>query len=178
METGDEKLVLGRINAAFGIKGWVKIQSFTASDEDLFGYQPLWCKHRGGWKLLELDSWRRHGKGFVAHIKGCDDRNLAETYSRCDLGTEPGQLPALSDGEFYWHELQGLEVYTAFSGEEVLLGVVDHLQETGANDVLVLVPSGNSVDDRQRMIPYLPGQFVTQVDLESGRINVDWDPEF
>jgi 16S rRNA processing protein RimM len=56
--------------------------------------------------------------------------------------------------------------------------VVDHLQETGANDVLVLVPTGNSIDDRQRMIPYLPEQFVTLVDLEAGRLEVDWDPEF
>ena len=178
MEDGDQKVVLGRINAAFGIQGWVKIQSFTASDEDLFSYQPLWCRRQGNWQRIELDKWRRQGKAFVAHIKGCDDRNLAETYSRSDLGAEAGLMPDLPDGDYYWHELVGLEVYTAFGGEEILLGVVDHLQETGSNDVLVLVPAGNSIDDRQRMIPYLPGQFVAQVDLEAGRLTVDWDPDF
>jgi len=170
-------VVLGRINAVFGIKGWVKVQSFTEHDEDLFQYRPLWCCRRGQWEPVELAEWRRHGKGFVAAIRGCSDRDQAETYARCELGAKVGQLPQLEEGEYYWHQLEGLQV-CAGKGGAVLLGVVGSLLETGANDVLVVEPSAGSVDDRQRLIPYRPGEVVLEVDLANGRILVDWDPEF
>ena len=61
---------------------------------------------------------------------------------------------------------------------EQLLGAVDHMIETGANDVMVVRRCEGSLDDRERLIPYLPGDFVQDIDLQSGTITVDWDPEF
>ncbi len=85
-----------------------------------------------------------------------------------------GKLPALAQGEYYWHQLEGLSVVAA--GE--MLGQVDHLLATGANDVLVVKPCDGSRDDRERLIPWLLESVVMNVDLCEGRIEVDWDPEF
>jgi 16S rRNA processing protein RimM len=89
------------------------------------------------------------------------------------------RLPALAEGEYYWHQLEGLEVWCGASeGDgQVLLGTVDHLIETGANDVLVVRASPGSMDQRERLIPYLPGDVVTGVDLAAGRMEVNWFPE-
>lgn len=87
----------------------------------------------------------------------------------CEIGVSRDQLPATAPGEYYWSELQGLEVITV-EGES--LGTVDHLLETGANDVLVVK------GERERLIPFVMDQVVTEVDLEHGLIRVDWDKEF
>ena len=176
MGAEDGKLVLGRINGAFGVKGWVKIQSFTAQDAGLFAYPQLWCRRQGDWEPIELHEWRRHGKGFVASIKGCEDRNSADTFARCDLGVDEGELPSLAPGEYYWHQLLELEV--AAISPPVLLGKVDSLLETGSNDVLVVHPVPGSLDNRERLIPFRIGDVVREVDLAGGRITVDWDPDY
>jgi 16S rRNA processing protein RimM len=90
-----------------------------------------------------------------------------------------GSLPDLEEGDYYWSQLQGLQVWCRdqspeASAERVLLGSVDHLIETGANDVLVVKPSRGSIDDRERLIPYLPGDVVTTVDLAEAVIEVNW----
>ena len=71
-------------------------------------------------------------------------------------------------GEYYWHQLEGLEVVN-LSGEN--LGKVDRLLETGANDVLVLK------GEQERLVPYTPG-VVVEVDLDKGRIQVDWEKDY
>ncbi|HAF90280.1 MAG TPA: 16S rRNA processing protein RimM, partial [Pseudomonas sp.] len=80
----------------------------------------------------------------------------------------------LEEGEYYWHQLQGLKVIDALGQ---LLGVVDHLLETGANDVLVVKPCVGSLDDRERLLPYTD-QCVQQIDLVAGEMRVDWDADF
>jgi 16S rRNA processing protein RimM len=91
-------------------------------------------------------------------------------------------LPDLPSGDYYWHQLQGLNVYAIEDSDDgdgkILLGQVDHLIETGSNDVLVVRKCKGSLDGKERLIPYLPDQVVLAVDLESGTIEVDWDPEF
>ena len=87
-------------------------------------------------------------------------------------------LPELDTGEYYWSQLEGLAVYTQFSGARQRLGVVAKIFETGANDVLVVAADADSITQREHLIPYVPDQFVLSVDLAVGEILVDWDPEF
>src|SRR5690554_1838604 len=111
-------------------------------------------------------------------LKGIDDRELARSYGGAEIRVPTELLPELPEGEFYWHQLEGLEVFTV-DGE--CLGKVHHLLETGSNDVLVVHATASSIDQRERLIPYLPDlpdQVVKGVDLENSRIVVDWDPEF
>jgi len=112
---------------------------------------------------------RQHGKGIVAHLQDCDDRDQAQVLMGYEIGIRRDQLPATAPGEYYWSDLQGLEVIN-LDGDA--LGTVDHLIETGANDVLVVK------GDRERLIPFIREQVVISVDLDKGEIRVDWDKEF
>ena len=91
-----------------------------------------------------------------------------------EVSVPDSALPVLEDGEYYWRELQGLQVWCRNGEGRVLLGTVDYLIETGANDVLVVKACQGSIDKRERLIPYLPGDVVTRVDLEEGLLEVDW----
>lgn len=169
-----QSVVVGRIGAAHGIKGWIKIQSFTAEPAALFAYQPLWVLVAGKPQVLEIVNWRMQGKSFVAQLKGCNDRNDAQRLTQCEVLTDAERLPALDDDDVYWHQLMGKQVQTQ-TGE--LLGLVDHLLETGSNDVMVVKPSQGSIDNRERLIPLLLSQGQTQISDE-GNLVVDWDSDF
>jgi 16S rRNA processing protein RimM len=169
---------IGRITAVYGVKGWVKIHSYTEIAEDVFAYNPWWLKTAHGVKQVEVDEARPHGKGFVAHIKGIDDRDQAASLTSVDIAVERDLLPDLDEGEYYWSQLEGLSVITTFNGEAQRLGRVIKLMETGANDVLVVAPDDQSIDQRERLIPYVPEQFILAIDLAAGEMRVDWDPEF
>lgn len=169
---------VGRITAVFGIKGWIKIQSDTEPGENIFAYQPWWLKTRHGVQAVEVDAHRAHGSGYVAHISGVDDRDQAASYCRVNIAIDRAQLPALAAGEYYWHQLQGLRVVSEWNGKAHDLGEVSQILATGANDVLVVTGDQDSLDRTERLIPYVPGQFVRSVDLVTGRIQVEWDPDF
>lgn len=169
---------VGRVTAVFGIKGWVKIHSYTQPQENLFDYYPWWLKTKHGVKKVEIDEARPHGDAFVAHFVGVDDRDLATEYTAADIAIERRLLPKLDAGEYYWSQLEGLAVYTQVADKQARLGVVSKLFETGANDVLVVAADAESIDQRERLIPYVPEQFVLSVDLAEGKMLVDWDPEF
>lgn len=169
---------IGRITAVYGVKGWVKIHSYTETAEDVFAYNPWWLKTAHGVKQVEVDEARPHGKGFVAHIKGIDNREQAASFTSVDIAVERERLPELDEGEYYWSQLEGLVVITIFDGTPRRLGRVIKLMETGANDVLVVAPDDQSIDQRERLIPYVPDQFVLAIDLAAQEMRVDWDPEF
>lgn len=171
-------LTVGKITGCYGIKGWVKVYSFTDPQENFLHYGG-WVirRRRGPDEAIEFDAGKRHGKGLVAHIRGVDDRTVAESYLGLEVAVPADSLPVLEEGDFYWHELEGLQVWCATGAGEVLLGTVSYLIETGANDVLVVAASEGSIDERERLVPYLPGDVVTRVDTAAGRIEVDWFPD-
>ncbi len=160
---------VGRISGVYGVKGWIRIYSFTEPRENILQYNPWQLGRAGEWRAVELLDGKRHGKGVIARIAGCDDRDAAAALIGTDIAVRREQLPQVPAGEYYWNDLIGLRVLTA-AGEE--LGTVDHLLETGANDVLVVQ------GERERLIPYVPGEVVTGVDLDAGELRVDWDPDF
>ncbi|MGK0441564.1 MAG: 16S rRNA processing protein RimM [Pseudohongiellaceae bacterium] len=174
-----ELVVIGKITSVYGIKGWIKIHSYTEPMENVFSYTDCFIQRGGQWQPISFEGGKRHGKGLVAQISGVDDRDIAAQYCKCEIATSVKAFPALAEDEYYWHQLEGLKVFTADeSGKELLLGKVDHVLETGANDVLVVSKCAGSIDKEERLIPYLPGQFIKDVDIENGLIRVDWDPEF
>lgn len=176
-ESGANPLTAGKITGPYGIKGWVKVHSFTDPEENLFRFGAWQLQRRGSLETVEFDEWKRHGKGMIAHIAGVDDRTLAESFKGLNIVVEANSLPGLEEGDYYWHQLQGLQAWgrePESEGDRVLLGTVDYMIETGANDVLVIKASDGSIDDRERLVPYLPGDVVTRVSLEEGVIEVDW----
>lgn len=173
---------VGQLTGAYGIKGWVKIHSQTEPVENIFDYQPWHLRTQHGVKPVELLSWRPHGKSFVGQLKGVDDRNQAESLCPVLIAVDKDLLPELAEDEFYWHQLQGCRVVTVFDGQQGGagrdLGIVKRIMPTGANDVLVIQADGASMDARERLIPYVPGQFIQTVDPQQKLIVVDWDPDF
>ncbi|MDP4652242.1 MAG: ribosome maturation factor RimM [Haliea sp.] len=172
-----ERLVVGRISGCYGIKGWVRIHSYTEPMENFLGFGGWKVHRRTGLEPIEFEAGRRQGKGLVAHIRGVDDRDLAETFQGLEISVDSDKLPELEEGDYYWHQLQGLQVWCHTENGQVLLGEVDYLLETGANDVLVVKACEGGIDQRERLIPWLPGTTVRQVDVEAGLIEVDWFPE-
>jgi len=167
-------LVVGKITGCYGLKGWVKVHSYTETPENFLGFGAWQLKRRGVFESVDFDAIKRQGRGLVAHIAGVDDRTLAESYRGLEVAVPSGALPALPEGNYYWRDLQGLQVWCQNGGDRVLLGTVDYLIETGANDVLVVKACEGSIDTRERLIPYLPGNSVIRVDLGAALIEVDW----
>jgi 16S rRNA processing protein RimM len=165
----DALLVMGRIAAPYGVKGWVRVITFTEAPANLLDYAPWHLMLDGRWQAVEVLDGREHSKGLVVQLAGCADRDTAAGFSGSDIGVYRSQLPAPDADEYYWSDLVGLQVFTT---QDTLLGVVDHLIETGANDVLVIR------GEREHLVPFVRGQVIKSVDLESGVIRVDWDPDF
>ena len=166
----DRNVLIGRIVGLFGVDGWVKVESYTEPRQRIFSYRPWWLKRAEA--TIEVDGarGRAHGKGIVAALPGVADRDAATGLIGAEIWIPRSALPKPKRGEYYWADLEGLDVVT---GEGVPLGKVSHLFSTGANDVLVV-----SDGRRERLIPFVLERFVKQVDLDSARIVVDWDPEF
>jgi 16S rRNA processing protein RimM len=125
--------------------------------------------------LARITQGKTHGKGLIALLEGCEGRDQAREYCGLDISVDRAILPNLEDGDYYWQQLTGLNVETDAG---VKLGKVDHLIATGSNDVLVVKGNEESIDRNERLIPYLPDQVITKIDLLGGVIRVDWDPEF
>lgn len=164
-----DRVVLGRITGAFGIRGWLKVASFTDPPEQILDY-PLWRTDLpgGGNRELRPAEGRRQGKGLAVRIEGIEDRNGAEALGKPELWVERRELPALASGEFYRADLIGFEVVN-LAGQA--LGRVDHFHDLPASTVMVV--SG----ERDRWVP-IGGKQLFRVDAGQRRITVDWDPEF
>jgi len=167
---GHGLVTLGRVTGAHGLKGWVKVHSDTDPRENIAGFSHLLLSRGDGWERWKVNAGGRQGKNVVLKLKGCNDRDTAEALVGSQLAIERDRLPALEHPEeFYWTDLQGLLVETQAG---LSLGRLDHLFETGANDVMVVR------GDRERLIPFVWDQVVKAVDFEEGVVRVDWDPEF
>ena len=125
---------------------------------------------------VEIDAWKRQGDGLIAHLQGVDDRDIARDWCHRDISVAKATIPKLEEKEFYWYQLEKLSVYC--HDQQVLkLGLVTTLLETGANDVLIVQGDSDSIDKRERLIPYTQ-DYVLNVDLDAMRIDVAWDPDF
>jgi 16S rRNA processing protein RimM len=160
---------VGKISGVFGVKGWVKVFSFTDPRENILTYSPWLLKKGDETKTINVVDGQLQGKTIVAQLAGVNDRDQAASLMGWDIFISQDQLPKAAKGEYYWSELIGLNVETI---DGVQLGMVDSLLETGANDVIIVQ------GERERVIPFLQGQTIINVDLDAGKIIVDWDPEF
>ena len=181
MSTSDKEPLLwvpvGKVNGLFGVKGWIKVFSDTQPRENILTYSPWFLKRNGQWQEYKLLTGKAHGKGVIAHLEGCLDRDIAAELIGSEIAIKRDQLAKPAPGEYYWSDLEGLKVINL---EGIELGLVDSMLETGANDVMVVI--GNDVQGkkgkRERLIPFVTEGTVHEVNLEQGFITVDWDADF
>jgi 16S rRNA processing protein RimM len=166
----DRILVMGHIGAPFGITGWMHVMPYTEQQDGLLDYASWHLRlHGGDWQEAGLVQGKLHGKGLVVQLDGCNDRDQAASWTGAEIGVARSRLPAAGENEYYWSDLTGLRVIT-LTGRQ--LGQVDHLFETGSNDVLVVR------GEQEHLVPYIAGDVIRSVDLVAGEIQVDWDPDF
>ena len=172
----DKPVVIGRLGAVYGIKGWLKVHSFTDDAESIFEYAPWLIEQNGVWRELRISGWRRHNNGLVCKLEGIDQREEAQALAGVDIAVGSQNFPELSEGEFYWSDLIGCQVVTT-EGDD--LGKVIDMMETGSNDVLVIKANlKDAFGIKERLVPFLDGQVIKKVDLTTRTIEVDWDPGF
>ena len=160
---------VGEISGVFGVKGWVKIFSFTERRENVLRYSPWLLSKNGETKPIKVLDGALQGRSVVAKLEGIEDRDQAAALMGWQIFISQEQLPKAAAGEYYWSDLIGLDVENL---EGVRLGQVESLMETGANDVVIVKGK------RERAIPFLQGQSIIRIDLEARQMVVDWDPDF
>lgn len=164
VQLDDNLIGVGQIRGVYGVKGWVRLFSWTSPRENILKFSHF-ITPNGALELLE---GKVHGKALIGRVRGVDDREAALALSGTDLSIPRDALPAADEGEFYWTDLVGLEVRRI---DDELVGKVDYLLETGSNDVLVVALAKGG----EELIPFLMDTVIKQVDLSAGVIRVDWD---
>jgi 16S rRNA processing protein RimM len=173
--SAEQLVTLGRIGKSHGTKGWLRLISFTDPVTNIAEYRHFIACLRDRQETLEMDQCRPQGSVLIAHFLGYDDPESAQALVGAELQVAVSELPVLDENQYYWHQLIGLRVVNCH-GE--VLGKVAALMETGANDVLVVHPDSTSIDAHERLIPYLRDSVVKEVDLEEGRLVVDWSADY
>ena len=170
MNDDTRRILAGRIHGAFGVRGELKLESFTEPAKAIFGYRPWILRDtRGNERELSDARGRDTAKGIVATLPGIEDRDAAEAMRGTEVFVARSAFPPPKPGQYYWVDLEGLRVANR---EGVDFGIVSHLFSTGANDVLVVQ------GERERMIPFREPDYVVSVDFDAGVVTVDWDADF
>jgi len=172
----ENQITLGKVGAVYGIKGWLRIHSFTDETDAILDYFPWSLKLGNNTQTVDITDWRKHNKGLIVKIAGIDDRDDAQALVGSEILTNESALAELPQGDYYWRDLIGMAVVTTKGYD---LGVVSDMLETGANDVLVVKANLNDgFSKKERLIPYLLEQVVESVSIGNKQICVDWDPGF
>lgn len=166
----ERRILVGRFVGAFGVRGEVKLESFTEPKKAILRYLPwVLCNAQGGERMLEDARGRETSKGIVASIPGVQDRDAAEALRGTEVWVAREVLPPPQPGEYYWVDLEGLRVLNL---DGVEFGVVSHLFSTGANDVVAVQ------GERERLIPFVMPEYITAIDFDARTMTVDWDADF
>lgn len=162
-------VVVGRFGRPHGIKGFVTVHSFTEPRDNILKYTDWHVFLNNQWQPVKLLSVETHIKAIVALVDGYPERELVARLTNAEIAVHHDKLAELDQGEYYWHQLIGMKVVDQ-KGE--LFGTVTEIMPTGANDVLVVQ------GEKKHLIPYLPGQFIIDIDDSQQQITVDWDMDF
>lgn len=169
MSNQSRRVVLGKVSGLHGVVGWIKVYSETSPREAIFKYQPWYVGDDANCRVVRVVNGRKQGKTLVAQLEGIDERDQARQLIDQIISVDREQLPDLPEGEYYWIDLEGLNVV---SEQGFAFGKVEKIFTTGSNDVVVVK------GDKEYLIPYVSGQYIKSVSLEEGQMVVDWDPDF
>lgn len=170
MENSTDWIVVGRFGRAHGIKGFITVYSFTEPRDNILRYTDWHARIANQWQPLKIVHLEINNKLILAQIEGYREREQVAGLTNVEIAVSRTQLPALEPGEYYWHELVGMQVINQ-QGQS--FGKVIEILPTGANDVLVV-----QGEEKRHLIPYLLGQYVIEVNPSERLIKVDWELDF
>ena len=162
-------VLVGEITGSYGVRGWVKVRSYTDPPGSILRYTPWLLERKGRPVEYPLIDGKPHGGNVIALLQGIENPEQARELRGSRILVDRAVFPPAEPGNFYWVDLVGLNVKN-LNGQN--LGRVEDLMATGANDVLIVR------GDRERLIPFLTGATVRSIDLQAGEILVDWDEAF
>ena len=166
----DKKIYLGKITGAHGIKGWLKIQSFSSPPENILNYPQWIINNQGKNDFYTLEQGRKQKNKIVVKLEKINDRNTAESLINSKIQILRSDLPKLSNENYYWSDLVGLSV---LNSEDKVIGKIESLIETGANDVMVI----NTTKDKRALVPFVMHEIIKEVNVELNFIKIDWSIE-
>lgn len=166
-QSANSKVIVGQFGSVYGVRGWIHVNSFTDEIFKIIEYPEWWICYQGKWQQVFVTEYKIHDKELVVKLKGCDDRDVARTYTNFFIGIPHDSLPELPEDEYYWADLIGLKVVNIQAQE---LGYIDHILATGANDVFVLKGKCPC------LVPYTD-EVVKSIDLNQKLMIIDWDLE-
>ncbi len=177
MDVMENPVEVGQFGSVYGVRGWLRVHSYTENPESIFGYLPWFLKNRSeGWRQVQLVEWKRHAGGFICKLEGFDQREDAQTLTNSAIFIDESVLPELPEGEFYINSIIGMKVINQDGYD---LGIIDDIMETGANDVLVVKANENDAyGKKERLLPLVFESTIVSVDEESKQVSVIWDPDF
>jgi 16S rRNA processing protein RimM len=159
-------IIVGRIGAPYGVRGWNHLQSFTKPLENILQHKHWHLKQKDQWVLHEIAAGRKQGDALVVQLQGNDDRDKAALFTQCHVAILRSALPAPSKNEFYWADLEGLAVQDP---EGKSLGTLLTLYENAGSDIMIIKDG-----DKEQHVPFVMNDTVLKVDLEAKIIVVDW----
>ena len=162
----DKKIYLGKITGAHGIKGWLKIQSFSSPPENILNYPQWIINNQGKNDFYTLEQGRKQKNKIVVKLEKINDRNTAESLINSKIQILRSDLPKLSNENYYWSDLVGLSV---LNSEDKVIGKIESLIETGANDVMVI----NTTKDERALVPFVMHEIIKEVNVELNYIKID-----
>jgi 16S rRNA processing protein RimM len=183
----EDAVEVGRVADAWGVKGWIKVQPFSAEPQALLAARQWFLKAAQGPSAvkpaaasagslplqLHITAARKHGETVVASAEELPDRSAAEALKGARVFVSRASFPSTGSDEYYWVDLLGLVVVNR-QGE--LLGEVVDLIDNGPQTVLRVVDA-RTPEPAERLIPFV-GAYVDDVNLGERRITVDWGLDF
>jgi len=170
-----DKIVVGKFGKTFGVRGWIKLHSFTNPPENIINFAPLFVatNEHSDWQEISDYKWKQQGNNLIILLQNVTSPEQAKSYTNQLIGVNRTQLPEPENNEFYWNDLVGCQVVNT---QEIELGFVNYLFTAGSNDVMV-VKNQQQKPPREHFIPFLK-DIIINVDLTAKKIIVDWDPDF
>ena len=166
MKSG-KKILVGKISNPHGIKGWVKVISFTDPIDNILSYKKWTISDNETEKTYCLEDSRIQGNKIVIKLEGVNNRDDADLLKNLQIEINRSDLPKLEENSYYWEDLVDFNVIN-IKGMHV--GKVDSLFRTGSNDVLVIIN-----ETKQRLlVPFIMEEVIKYVDLAKELISIDW----
>ena len=172
MRSSDRKILLGKLGKPHGVKGFLYIHYYGEDPNKLYDYEGLLLDDG---TLVKVDKLLLQKDRVILKFLETNSRNDAEKLRDKELFIKEDSLPVLENNQAYYFELEGLNVKNL---DNVDLGRVKEILETNANDVLVIEPTKSSVDEKERLVPYVKNNVVKEINKTDKTILIDWSEDY